>query len=168
MGEYSFDCWNNGCGDIVERDWEEVEEDVSGVMAYCSKGCFLEDCRNASMRFNKNYRAKEPYIVGDSASEEQFLKNLKKLNPYIAHSIEEEEEDTFSGNWHYIWIPDLEALKEFAQEVAEDGQSISAAMREIDYSEWEEFIMFTHPVKGIALINAWEGLQGRSASSYVV
>ena len=40
-------------------------------------------------------------------------------------------------------------------------------MAGIDYSEWEEFMMFTHPVKGIVLTQAWNRLQSLSISVYV-
>jgi len=152
---------------MVDRNWEDVEEDVSGRMAYCSEGCFVEDCKRESDAFQENRRLEPPYVVGDAASETKLLSMLKGLNPYIAHSIEEEEVDSFSGNWHYIWVPDLEDLRAFGEEVAQEGQDITEAMAGIDYSEWEEFIMFTHPVKGIALIQAWNQLQSRSISVYV-
>ena len=167
MSEYSFSCWNEGCGDIVDRDWDEVEEDVSGQMAYCSKGCFTEHCQKVSDRFNSNYKLETPYVVGNPESEARLYTHLRQINPYIAHSIEEEEIDTFAGNWHYVWVPDLEALKEFAQDVAVEGETVAQAMQNIDYSEWEEFLIFTHPVKGIALTQAWERLKGLSISVYV-
>ena len=168
MSTYSFLCWNDGCGDMVDRTWDEVEEDVSGRMAYCSQGCFSEHCTMVGEQFQGNHPQDPPYVVGLSESEERLFTRLRQINPYIAHSIEEEEVDTFSGNWHYIWLPDLEELKAFAQEVAEEGQDISQAMAGIDYSEWDEFVMFTHPVKGIVFTKAWEFLQGRSVSLYAV
>ena len=109
----------------------------------------------------------QPYVVGDADSEARLFAKLKALNPYIAHSIEEEEVDEFSGNWHYIWIPDLEDLKAFAEEIAEEGQEIAQVMADIDYSEWEAFVTSTHPVKGIALIQAWNQLRNLSSSVYV-
>jgi len=167
MSEYSFPCWNEGCGDIVNRDWDEVEEDVSGQMAYCSKGCFSEHCQKMSDRFNSRYTLEAPYVVGNAQSEEQLFTRLKEVNPYIAHSIAEEEVENFSGNWHWIWVPHLEALKEFAQEVAQEEETIEQVMQSIEHSEWEEFLAFTHPVKGIALIQVWERFQDRSLSMYM-
>jgi hypothetical protein len=167
MSEYSFQCWNNSCGDTIDRDWDEVEEDTSGRMAYCSDDCFKEDCQRESKSFNDTRNINPPYTVGDEDSESLLLSMLKQRNPYIAHSIEEEEADTFAGNWHYIWIPDLEDLKTFAEETAEEGQDITEVMANIDYSEWEEFMMFTHPVKGIALIQAWNNLASLSMSIYI-
>ena len=158
MSEYSFEFWN--CGVEVQRDWDEVEEDTTGRMAYCSEACFQEDCKKKSDAFNKTHRVSPPYVVGDAASEERLLAMLRQKNRYIAHSIEEEEVDSFSGNWHYIWIPDLEDLQAFAEEIDQE-------MGDIDYSEWEEFMMFTHPVKGIALIEAWDALASRSISVYI-
>ena len=167
MSEYRFQCWNKSCGDLVERDWDEVEEDISGRMAYCSQACFEEDCTNTGNRFNENYPHTTPYVVGNKESEENLLQRLRQCNPYIAHSIEEEEVDTFSGNWHYVWVPDLTELKAFAQEEMAEGEDLNEAMKNIHYSDWEEFMMFTHPVKGIALVNAWERLQGLSISVYI-
>ena len=167
MGEYSFSCWNRSCGDIIDRDWDEVEEDLSGRMAYCSQDCFVEDCQRVGREFNANRKMEPPYVVGDGDSEDRLMEMLRQRNPFVAHSIEEEEADSFAGNWHYIWIPDLEELKLFAEEIAEEGQDISDAMAGIDYSEWEEFMVFTHPVKGIALTKAWDRLQSLSVSVYV-
>ena len=154
MSEYSFEFWN--CGVEVQRDWDEVEEDTTGRMAYCSEACFQEDCKKKSDAFNKTHRVSPPYVVGDAASEERLLAMLRQRNRYIAHSIEEEEVDSFSGNWHYIWVPDLEDLRAFAEEEAEDGEDIEDVMAEIDHSDWDEFLAFTHPVKGIVLIQAWD------------
>jgi hypothetical protein len=166
MSEYSFQCWNNSCGDAIDRDWDEVEEDTTGRMAYCSDDCFQEDCKRESDSFNKMRNFDPPYIVGNEDSEAQLLYMLKQRNPYLVHSIEEEAADDFAGNWHYIWVPDLEDLKSFAEEIATEGQAITEAMANIDYSEWEEFMIFTHPVKGIALIKAWDNLSSLSISVY--
>lgn len=160
MSEYSFECWNSSCGDEVDRDWDEVEEDISGRMAYCSEDCFLEDCKREGDSFTQNRSFSPPYIVGDAASETRLLKMLKQRNQYIAHSIEEEEADSFAGNWHYVWVPDLEDLKILSEEIDE-------SMEDIDYSDWEEFMIFTHPVKGIALIRAWDSLSSLSISVYI-
>ena len=165
MSEYRFDCWN--CRDMVERDWDEVEEDTTGRMAYCSESCFQEDCKKASDSFNQMRNFNPPYIVGDADSEARLLRMLRQRNRYLVHSIEEEEADSFAGNWHYIWVPDLEDLRAFAEEEAADGEDIEAVMAELDYSDWEEFMMFTHPVKGIALIRAWDSLSSLSISVYL-
>ena len=166
MSAYNFSCWNC-CGSDVSRDWDEVAEDTSGRMAYCCESCFQEDCTRASNGFNQNRSIKPPYKVGDEASEAQLLAMLKTLNPYIAHSVEEEEVERFSGNWHYIWVPDLEDLQDFAEEIATDGQTIAEVMADIDYSDWEEFLVFQHPVKGMALLEAWNHLHSRSISLYI-
>ena len=165
-----FLCWNSACKNQLSRSWEEVEEDISGRMAYCSDGCFEEDCNRESDRFNSAYtlvNLTKPYVVGDSVSEAALFASLQLKNSYIAHSVEEEEADRFAGNWHYIWVPDLEELKDFAEEVKEEGQDTKEAMANIDYSEWEEFLVFTHPVKGIALIQTYNRLSNLSISVYV-
>ena len=65
---------------------------------------------------------------------------LHSNNPYIVHYIEEEEVDEFSGNWHYVMVPDLEDLRKFAEEVATEDQDIEEAMAGISQYDWEEFI----------------------------
>ncbi len=167
MSEYTFLCWNQRCGDTVDRDWGDVEDDVTGRMAYCSDDCFAEDCKREATSFNANRSMTPPYVVGDSDAEARLFSMLQSLNPYIAHSIEEEEVDTFSGNWHYLWVPDLADLRAFAEEDAKEGETVEQVMAEIDYTDWEEFLVFTHPVKGIALIRAWDQLQSRAVSVYV-
>ena len=165
-----FPCWNSACKNELSLSWEEVEDDISGRMAYCSEGCFEEDCKRESDHFNSAYslvNLTKPYVVGDSASEAALFSALQLKNSYITHSVEEEEADRFAGNWHYIWVPDLEELKEFAEEIKEEGQDIKNAMGNIDYSEWEEFLVFTHPVKGIALIQTYNRLSNLSISVYV-
>ena len=61
----------------------------------------------------------------------------------------------------------MEELKIFAEEILEDGQDIQEAMASIDYSEWETFLVFTHPVKGLALIQAYNRLSNLSISVYI-
>ena len=163
-----FQCWNSTCNNQISRAWEDVEDDTSGRMAYCSDGCFEEDCRRESDHFNSQHILTKPFVVGDPTSETMLFTTLQQFkNPYIAHSIEEEEADQFAGNWHYIWVPDLEELKIFAEEILEDGQDIQEAMASIDYSEWETFLVFTHPVKGLALIQAYNRLSNLSISVYI-
>jgi hypothetical protein len=60
----------------------------------------------------------------------------------------------------------LEDLQEFAEEVKEEGQD-KKAMANVDYSEWEEFWVFTHPVNGIALTQTYNRLSNLSISVYI-
>ena len=78
MSEYTFQCWNSSCGDMVDRDWDEVEEDISGSMAYCSEDCFQEHCKSVGDGFNSRCRMKPHYKVGDDASELQISTALKQ------------------------------------------------------------------------------------------
>ena len=48
--------------------------------------------------------------MGNEDSESQLISILKQHNMYIVHSIGEEA-DTFTGDWNYIWIPDLDILQ---------------------------------------------------------
>ena len=61
-----FPCWNSACKNELSRSWEEVEDDISGRMAYCSEGCFEEDCKRESDRFNSAHslvNLTKPYVV---------------------------------------------------------------------------------------------------------
>ena len=82
---------------------------------------------------------------------EILFQNLHYLTPYNSRTIHNSlcrgrRNSRFAGNWHYIWVHDLEELKIFAEEIMEEGQDIKEAMASIDYSEWEEFWFLHTPL----------------------
>ena len=146
--------------EVSIEEIEEMYEDTSGRCAYCSDECFNKERQTHSKHITQAYSLAIPYSIGDAKSEEQLLMLLKQKNPYIAHSFDEGDPDQYPGGWHWFWVPDLEELQHLADDCGIE-------MSEVEHYEWEEFMAFSHPVKGIALIQAFEFLQGLSVSVYL-
>ena len=101
------------------------------------------------------------YVVGDASTEDKLLALLKQRNPYIVESFDEGTPDEYPGGWHYCWIPDLEDLKSAAEYFEVDD------LADVSFYDWEEFMMFTHPVRGITLIQAFDFMSSMSMSVFV-
>ena len=157
-----FTCCRIPCTtSVVSEDEDALYDDQTGRSAYCSEECYLEDCTEHSNSFNALRNLGFTYKVCDAASEEKLLAILKSKNPYIAHSFDEGDYDVYPGGWHWFWIPDLQDLSELAKAI--DVEELA----EIEYDEWEEFMAFSHPVKGIALIQAFDFLSSLSVSVFI-
>jgi hypothetical protein len=143
----------------VEIDEEQAEwEEKSGRAAYCSDACFSQTCSEESQFFNDTRDFGFTYVVGDPTTEDQLLSILKQRNPYIVESFDEGTPDEYPGGWHWVWIPDLEDLKEAAAYFEVDD------LADVHFGDWEEFLCFAHPVRGIALIQAMDSLSAMSVS----
>lgn len=150
-------CHRVSCDTLIDEDQAEWEE-KSGRAAYCSDACFSQECSGHSQSFNAMRSLGFTYAVGDSTTEDQLLSILKQRNPYIVESFDEGAVDEYPGGWHWVWIPDLEDLKEAAAYFEVDD------LADVDYMDWEEFMSFAHPVRGIALIQAYDFLKSTSVS----
>ena len=155
MGTYI--CHRETCDALIGEDQAEWD-DKSGRAAYCSDACFSQDCAEHSQFFNDTRNFGFTYVVGDSTTEDQLLSILKQRNSYIVETFDEGAPDEYPGGWNWIWIPDLEDLKEAAAYFEVDD------LADVDVSDWEEFLCFSHPVRGIALIQAIDSLSAMSVS----
>ena len=90
-----------------------------------------------------------------------MLSILKARNPYLVETFDEGDSYEYPGGWHWVWIPDLEDLKEAAAYFEVED------LADVDYSDWEEFMSFAHPVRGIALIQVYDFLSSLSMSVYI-
>lgn len=156
----SYICHRVSCDALIAEEQAEWDG-KSGRAAYCSGACFSQECSEHSQSFNKMRSLDFTYAVGDSNTEEQLLSLLKQRNPYIVETFDEGAIDEYPGGWHWLWIPDLEDLKEAAAYFEVED------LAEVDYSDWEEFMSFAHPVRGIALIQAYDFLSSMSMSVYI-
>ena len=157
-----FLCHRESCDTCVDCiDEDDLYEDKSGRLAYCSEVCFSEDCSAHSKSFNEMRRLGFTYTVGDPTTEEKLHLLLRQRNSHIAHSFDEGDYDAYPGGWHWFWIPDLQELRLLAVDLEVEDVS------EVEYYDWEEFMSFAHPVKGIALIQAYDFLSAQSVSMYI-
>ena len=150
-------CHRVSCGTLIDEDQAEWE-DKSGRAAYCSDACFSQECSKHSKFFNEMRSLGFTYVVGDSTTEDKVLALLKERNPYLVETFDEGAVDEYPGGWHWLWIPDLEDLKEAAAYFEVED------LADVDYMDWEEFMSFAHPVRGIALIQAYDFMSSTSVS----
>ncbi len=153
-------CHRVSCDTLIDEEQAEWDE-KSGRAAYCSDACFSQECLEHSRIFNEMRSLGFTYAVGDSTTEDQLLSLLKERNPYMVETFDEGAVDEYPGGWHWLWIPDLEDLKEAAAYFEVED------LADVDYSDWEEFMSFAHPVRGIALIQAYDFLTSMSISVYI-
>ena len=150
-------CHRVSCDILIAEEQAEWDE-KSGRAAYCSDACFSQECSDHSRFFNEMRSLGFTYAVGDSITEDQLLSLLKERNPYMVETFDEGAVDEYPGGWHWLWIPDLEDLKEAAAYFEVED------LADVDYSDWEEFMSFAHPVRGITLIQAYDFLSSTSVS----
>ena len=157
-----FVCHRVACNTWVDCDDEDdLYEDESGCSAYCSDACYSQACTECSQSFNALRSLGFTYTVGNAETEAQLLVLIRQRNPFVAHSFDEGDYDAYPGGWHWFWVPDLEDLKQLSAEL--DVEDLS----EIEHYDWEEFMAFSHPVKGIALVQAYDFLSSLSLSVYI-
>ena len=150
-------CHRVSCDTLIDEDQAEWD-DKSGRAAYCSDACFSQECSDHSRFFNEMRSLGFTYTVGDSVAEDNLLSLLKERNPYMVETFDEGAVDEYPGGWHWLWIPDLEDLKEAAAYFEVED------LADVDYMDWEEFMSFAHPVRGITLIQAYDFMSSTSVS----
>ena len=63
----------------------------------------------------------------------------------------------------YVEVPNMAEVREWASEIIDEHNSMDQAIEEVLSWAEHDCEWYFHPVKGIALVNAWEDLQSLSA-----
>ena len=156
----SFPCF--GCRKRISPLEDALERCTTGRQAYCSDGCFRHDCERVNEHCQRFRRWEPPYVVGNTDAEQRLEKRLFDLNRHTRIMDDGEGTDYPGGTLWYVEVPNMVEVRQWASEIIDEHETIDQAIEEVLSWAEHDCKWYFHPVKGIALVNAWDDLQSLS------